>query len=230
MTEDKTGESFEEFKSSFNYGRRSDLNFKFLKGFSDEEAARFFQDLLWQLGDTLDDGNFGRIIDHIYQAQIHGYAGAGKYVYEDGPFSKLPRPLSQSRLALFTSSGHFVEGDDPKPFGVEHMTQQEAEARIVDFIKNEPQLSVIPIDTPESELRVRHGGYDIRGALADPNVNFPLTRLKELQQAGRIGELAANAYSFLGACSQLRLLNHTGPAWVEMIKAQHIDAVLLVPV
>lgn len=230
LDDNQQKETFEDFKNSFNYGSRSDLNFKFLKNSSIEDAARFFQDLLWKLGDAMDDGGFERIVDHLYQAQIQGYAGAGRYVYENTPFAKLSAPLSQSRLALLTSSGHFVEGDDPKPFGVEDMSQQEAEARIDDFLKVEPQLSLIPIDTPESQLRVRHGGYDVRGAKTDPNVNFPLTRLRELQAEGRIGELAENAYSFVGACSQLRLLNHTGPAWVEMFKTNHINAVLLVPV
>ncbi|MBI5714039.1 MAG: hypothetical protein HZC38_11555, partial [Chloroflexi bacterium] len=119
---------------------------------------------------------------------------------------------------------------DPKPFGVENLTQQEAEARINDFLKEEPQLSVIPMDTPEDKLRVRHGGYDVRGARADPNVNFPITRLKELQREWHLSQLHSLAYSFVGACAQLRLLNHTGPAWARLLKEQQIEAVLLVPV
>ena len=129
-----------------------------------------------------------------------------------------------------SSSGHFVDGDDPKPFGVENMSQKEAEARIDDFLKVEPQLSVIPMDTPIEKLRVRHGGYDVRGSLADPNVNFPISRLRELQAEERIGELASDAYSFVGATAQLRLLNHTGPEWVKIFQEKRIDALLLVPV
>ena len=129
-----------------------------------------------------------------------------------------------------SSSGHFVDGDDPKPFGVENMSQKEAEARIDDFLKVEPQLSVIPMDTPVEKLRVRHGGYDVRGSLADPNVNFPLSRLRELQDEGRIGELASDAYSFMGATSQLRLLHHTAPEWVKLFQEKQIKALLLIPV
>jgi hypothetical protein len=84
-----------------------------------------------------------------------------------------------------SSSGHFVEGDDPKPFGMENMSQKEAEDRIIDFLKEEPLLSEIPIQTPENKLRVRHGGYDIHGAKTDPNVNFPITRLRELEDDGK---------------------------------------------
>ena len=223
-------ETFEEFKNSFNYGSRSDLNFKFLKNLSDEDASRFFQELLWRMGDVLNDGDFSRVVEHIYQTQAKAYAGAGKFIYEDSPFTLLKAPLSQLRLGLMSSSGHFVDGNDPKPFGVENMSQKEAEARIDDFLKVEPQLSVISMDTPEERLRVRHGGYDVRGSMADPNVNFPLSRLRELQKEGRIGELASDAYSFVGATSQLRLLNHTGPGWVKLFREQKIDAFLLVPV
>ncbi len=223
-------ETFEEFKKSFSYGSRSDLNFKFLKNLSDEDASRFFQELLWKIGDSFNDGDFARIVDHIYETQAKAYAGTGKFTYEDSPFIPLRAPLSQLRLGLMSSSGHFVDGDDPKPLGVENMSQKEAEARIDDFLKVEPQLSIIPMDTPVEELRVRHGGYDVRGSLADPNVNFPLSRLREVQAEGQIGELASDAYSFMGATSQLRLLNHTGPEWVKMFQEKQIDALLLVPV
>ncbi len=223
-------ETFEEFKNSFNYGSRSDLNFKYLKNMSDEDASLFLQGLLWKMGDTLNDGDFSRLVEHFIETQAKAYAGAGRFVYEDAPFTPLRAPLAQLRLGLMSSSGHFVDGDDPKPFGVENMSQKEAEARIDDFLKVEPQLSAIPTDTPIEKLRVRHGGYDVRGSMADPNVNFPISRLRELREEGQIGELASESYSFMGATSQLRLLNHTGPQWVMMFQEKGIDALLLVPV
>jgi hypothetical protein len=77
---------------------------------------------------------------------------------------------------------------------------------------------------------VRHGGYDISGAILDPNVAFPLALLRRLAATGRIGELASEAYSFVGACSQIRLLKRSGPKWVDHFQAQGIQAALLVPV
>ncbi len=230
MTEDDKSFSFEEFKNAFYYGSRSDLNFKFLKDLSPEDAARFFQDLLWKLGDVLDDGNIDRIIEHIVSAQTKGYAGPGRFTYEDAPFTPLKKPVSQLRLALMSSSGHFVEGDDPKPFDVDNMSQQEAESRITDFLRAEPQLSKIPIETPEDRLRVRHPGVDVRGAQADPNVNFPIALLREMQAEGKVAELFSTAYSFVGATSQIRLQKHTGPEWVRMFHENQIEAVLMVPV
>ncbi len=223
-------ETFEEFKRSFYYGSRSDMNFKFLADVSDEEASRFFQELLWKMGEALNTGDFTHVVEAIVAAQAKAYAGGGRFVYEDTPFVRLRAPLAQLQLGLMASSGHFVEGHDPQPFGVENMSQREAEARITEFLKAEPQLSIIPMDTPPEKLRVRHGGYDVRASLADPNVNLPLDRLRELQAAGRIGALLPNAYSFVGASSQLRLRDQTGPEWVRLFQEQKVEALLLVPV
>jgi hypothetical protein len=224
-------ESFEDFKNSFSYGSRTDLNFKFLAKLSDQEAADFFQELLWKLGDSFDDGSLSRIAGHVLAWQQKSYSNAKKnFTYDDGPFTPLTKPVSQSRLALITSSGHFVAGDDPKPFGVTNMTQLEAIERIEEFVKEAPSLSSIPMNTPHEQLRVRHGGYDIRSAQADPNVALPLEILRELRSDGYIGELARQAYSFVGACAQRRLLKRNGPQWVDFLKAGEIDAALLVPV
>lgn len=230
MSDDSKQESFEEFKKSFAYGSRTDLNFKFLAGLSDKDAASFFQDLLWKLGDAFDDGHFNRLVKHVYEWQVRAYGGMGKWAYAEGPFTPLRKPLSESRLVLVASSGHFDAGDDPEPFGVKNMSQEEAAERILDFIRSEPKLSSITVGTAKEKLRVRHGGYDIRGAQADPNVVFPHEILLELEREGRIGELVREAYSFVGACSQKRLLNESGPEWVRMLQEQQIDAALLVPV
>ena len=86
---------------------------------------------------------------------------------------------SASTVGLISSSGHFVEGDDPRPFGVEAMTQAEAEQRIDEFLREAPVLSEIPSDTPPEALVVRHGGYDVTSTRRDPNVAFPSDRLRE---------------------------------------------------
>ncbi|MBS1251440.1 MAG: D-proline reductase subunit gamma [Anaerolineales bacterium] len=222
-------ETFAEFKNSFAYGSRTDLNFKFLKSLPSEEGAAFLQQLLWKVGDSFVDGDIDRLVQHVYEGQVQAYAGASHWTYEDGPFTPLEKPLAACRLGLLTSSGHFAAGHDPEPFGVKDMSQAEATARIDDFLKAEPELSAIPADTPMEQLRVRHGGYDIRATQADANVVFPLGRLRELAQEGVIGELAPEAYSFVGACAQTRLLKHAGPQWVGKLKEQQVDAALLVP-
>lgn len=227
-------ESFEEFRRSFSYGSRSDLNFKFLKSLPDDEAAEFFRQLLEALGDAYDHGDLDRLVQLAIDWQIRGYAPeegvSRRWVYEDGPFAEPAKPLSESRVALFTSSGHFVAGDDPRPFGIEEMTQEEAEERIGEFIKSPPTLSRIPVDTVHEELRVRHGGYDITSAATDPGVTFPAAVLRELAAEGVIGDLHPDAFSFPGATAQMRIVKESGPAWARMLAEEEVDLVLLVPV
>lgn len=222
-------ETFSEFKNSFSYSSRSDLSFKFFKGLSDEEAADFIQGLFTKVVDAMDSGDWQPVAEHVIAGQKLSYNKPASFAYDDAPFTPLPKPLSQLKLGLLTSSGHFVAGDDPRPFGEENMTQFEAMVRIQEFLRETPTLSTIPLDTPPEKLRVRHGGYDIRGAEADPNVVLPLAHLQTLASEGVIGQLADNAYSFVGACAQTPLTKKSAPQWVEMIKQQGIEAMVLLP-
>ena len=222
-------DTFSEFKNSFYYGSRSDMSFKFLKDLSDGEAAVFIQTLFTMVMDAMDSGDWQPVAQHVIDGQLAAYSKPGRYNYDDAPFTPLPKPLSELKLGLLTSSGHFVAGDDPRPFVVEAMTQAEAVARIKEFLRETPTLSTIPMDTPPDQLRARHSGYDVRGATADPNVILPITRLKKLAAAGIIGELADNAYSFLGACAQIPLSKKSAPEWAGMLKQQGIEAMLLLP-
>ena len=231
MEEQSDSFSFESFRKSFFYDIRTDMNFKFLSVLSDEEAAQFFQELLWKIGDAYNDRDLKPILDLTMSWQKKGYEKEKLvFQYDDGPFTKPEKNVSQSRLALLTSPGHFVEGDDPEPFGIKNMTQAEAEKRIIDFIRDKPSLSHIPFNTPPEKLRVRHGGYDIRGVEKDPEVALPLSALSEMEKSGIIGELLPFAYSFVGACAQKRLIKETGPQWADHLKEEKTDVALLVPV
>ena len=227
-------ESLSEFKDSFFYGSRSDLNVKFLADLSPEEAGEFLAEMLALTGRVLDDGDSQPLIDRFIEWQRRAYAGhldrKAKFAYSDTPFTPLTRPLRESRIALITSSGHFVDGDDPQPFGEVAMTQAEAEARISEFLRTDPTLSNIPMDVAPDKLRARHGGYPIAAVLADHQVALPLEHMRDAAARGLIGEVAPVAYSFVGATSQLRLRDQVAPEWTEMLRAAEVDLVLLVPV
>lgn len=234
MHEPQEPESFEQFRRSFSYGDRNDLNFKFFRGASDDDVAAFLQDLLHKLGDAYDTGDVLPLIHAAYEAQVAGYAPdpdapLPPFANDDGPFTPTEMSVANATLGMVTTSGHFVAGDDPKPFGESGLTQQGAVDRIGEFLKDTPVLSEIPSDTPASNLRVRHGGYDIRSAVRDPNVAFPIDRLREAQERGEIGSLASTFFSFPGATAQGRLRKEL-PGWVERIHEEDIDVMLLVPV
>ena len=72
-----------------------------------------------------------------------------------------------------------------------------------------------------------HVAYDIRAAQKDINVIFPLTRLRELAKEGVIGSLAEHNYSYHGLTNLPRLMQESAPAWAQMLKDEHVDAVFL---
>ncbi|MFW2333899.1 glycine/sarcosine/betaine reductase selenoprotein B family protein [Ilumatobacter sp.] len=226
----------DELRRSFSYGSRSNLNVKFLKDLDDAEFGDFLEELFAATSATADDGDAGRVTDVMFRWQVQAYAGHlgdpadFPHRHEDTPIATLSKPLSESRVALLTSSGHFVDGNDPEPLGVVNMTQAEAEARIGEFLREAPTLSAIPIDTPAEELCVRHGGYPIDSVAEDHQVALPLGHLADLAAEGVIGELAPTAYSFVGAAAQARIRKSVGPAWAEQLADEQVDAVLLVPV
>lgn len=228
------GESFADFKNSFFYGSRTDLLFKFMKNLPDAQAAEFLHGLLARLGETVDDGDLTRLLDHVYTWNVRGYAHEDSpknpWTYDDGPFTPLAKPLGEARLGLLTTTGNFVAGDDPEPFGMQGLTQEDTFNYIKEFAKAEPQLSHIPMDTLPERIVTRHPGYDIRAVVADRNVALPIDLLREAQAAGRIGSLLPEAYSFVGLTAQRPLLSKHAPAWAAMLQAQQVDAVLLVPV
>ncbi len=225
-------ESLEEFAQSLSYGKRSDLSFKFLPRLG-PDVGDALASVLREVGSVFDTGDPSELIDLAIGLQADGYQSrplTERYRYDDGPFTRPDRPVADSRVALLTSSGHFAADDDPKPLGVESMTQAEAEERITDFLKEAPTLSEVPIATSGDLLEVRHGGYDTRGSRADHNVSFPIDRMRELATDGVIGTLHETAYSFVGACAQTRLIKQTGPEWVARLKSTGSDVVLLIPV
>jgi hypothetical protein len=236
---DPTGdvtESIEDLRRSFFYGGRSNLNVKFLKDLSDSEFGDLLEELFAAMAATADDGDADRVTDVLFRWQVHAYGGHlgdpadFPHRHDDTPIATLAKPLSECRVALLTSSGHFVDGDDPQPFGVVDMTQEEAEARIGEFLREAPTLSEIPVDTPAERIRVRHGGYPVASVAADHQVALPLGHLRALADDGVIGSPAGHAYSFVGAAAQARIRKETGPTWARRLVDEHVDAVLLVPV
>ena len=232
---ESTPETLDEFRKSFSYGRRNDLFFKFLasKNFSDQESGEILRGLLAKLGEALDTGDYQGVKEYVYQWQVRGYTPQEQdgraprtFQYDSAPWAPLSRPLSETRLTLISTGGLFVEGDDP--LGPNGPTQEEAISQIADFLRRPPKIVTIPRDIDPARLRVRHPGYDIRGAMLDCNVIFPIDRLKEFLVEGLIGELAEDNYSFVGATSQRRLLAEAAPALAREIRSKKVDAALLV--
>lgn len=219
--------SFEEFRTSFHYGDRLDMQFKYLAKMSDRDAADAIAALLAELGEAFDTGDLTQARRVAFETQVAAYAPkeTPEAHATDAPFTPLVPDLGERRLVLISAGGVFVADDDP--MGPDGPTQAESLGLIKDFLRGAPTLSCIPVDTPIEQLTARHPGYDATTAQRDINTVFPLAHLRDLAAEGRVG-LAQEHYAFTGATSQTRLRKEVAPQWAEYMAAREVDAAFLV--
>jgi len=137
------------------------------------------------------------------------------------PWTPLAKPLRECTLALVSSSG--IARRDDRPF------DQEGERRNPWW--GDPSFRVIPRETTTADVRVWHLHVDPSLAESDLDCALPLARLRELEAAGEIGASAPSHYSFMGYILKPReLLERSVPAMIARMRAEGVDAVLLVPV
>ena len=120
--------------------------------------------------------------------------------------------LSQRRVAIVSSAGLVVRGEDP-------------------FRGRDADYRVIPADTEPNELLISHISinFDRTGFQEDWNVVFPLDRLNELAADGVIGGVAQTHYSFMGATDPVQMERYVREL-AGRLKQDSVDSVLLAPV
>ena len=133
------------------------------------------------------------------------------------PFAKLQKPLHECTLALVSTAGLYLKGSQ-QPFDA-------------DNIEGDSSLRTLPTGTPHQAMAIAHTHYNHASAEADRESVYPITRLEELVAAGKIGRLASNQFSVSGYCTRAdQMAGETAPEIVAALKAEGVDAVLLVPV
>ncbi len=131
---------------------------------------------------------------------------------EPVPWTPLAKPLSECRVALCSTGGVYLDGQEPFHF------------------KDDTSVRHIPSSAENDELRVAHFGYPIGDAERDPGCVFPLASLRRLAAEGTIGALAETAVTCMGGVySQRRVREELVPAVVEVLRSQDIDLFYLVP-
>ncbi len=134
------------------------------------------------------------------------------------PLARLAKPLTATRVALVTTAGLVPPRD--RPF--------DATVKGGDF-----SFRVISSDANVSRLEEHHrsDAFDHAGILRDPNVAFPLDRLRELAATGEIGEVAPRHLSFMGSITAPgRLARRTAPEAAQLLVEDQVDLALLFPV
>ena len=124
------------------------------------------------------------------------------------PYTPIRRELKDCRIALVSTSGAYAEGMQP-------------------FTDNDLTFRLIPADTDTSKIRFVPGHFDTSKGAEDPNIMFPLDRLRELVAAGEVRTLADHHIS-MGLTTELRKLKET-VSWeiAETLMKMRPDVVVL---
>jgi D-proline reductase (dithiol) PrdB len=134
-------------------------------------------------------------------------------VNEAAPYTPLPRPLAQCRVAIVTTAGIHLRHDKP-------------------FAGGDQGYRVIPINTAEGDILQSHAsiGFDRTWRQRDLNIVFPRDRLRELVEQGELGSLGPACFSFMGALRDWATIQgETGPAVARRLRENDVDVVLLTP-
>ena len=129
-----------------------------------------------------------------------------------GPWIR-PKPLSESTVAIVSTAGMHRRSDPPFTAGA------------VDY-------RIIPGDSDFSDVILTHvsANFDRTALQDDPNVAFPLDRLREMRDAGEIGGVSNWHYSFMGAMPNPMLFEAAGVEVGRLLAADGVDVALLVPI
>jgi D-proline reductase (dithiol) PrdB len=184
-------------------------------GLGDEEGLEFMRGLYQATIIAKDNGDWSRVERFIdeWETKLISRARPGALRYEDTPWQPFTKPLKESKVALIGTGGIYIKAEH-EPFNTDGDTS----------------FRVIPSSTPAERLGISHTHYDTTGAETDPNVVFPIDRLREMAAAGTIGSVAETAYGFMGYIVRddvETLLNETAPEVAGRIVADGADAAII---
>ena len=138
--------------------------------------------------------------------------------FDDVPFAPLKRPLADSRIALITTAAPYRPEAGHQGPGAEYNARAK-------------YFSVLSFDRRSvPDLRISHVGYDRDHTTAeDPNTWFPLERLEEANEEGRIGALTKRVHLAPTNRSQRTTREVDAPEILSRCREDDADAALLVP-
>ncbi|MGE4218942.1 MAG: glycine/sarcosine/betaine reductase selenoprotein B family protein [Alphaproteobacteria bacterium] len=138
--------------------------------------------------------------------------------YEDVPFTPLPKPLKDCRIALVTTGDVRVRG----------ATGEAAGGGGEGMVGNAYSLSS---DTPVSEIYSAQEHFDAHAThMDDVNAYFPLDPLRMLRDEGRFASLAPRCHGLFASYSIRKTLRTDAPEVLARCRQDEVDAVLLTPV
>ncbi|MCI0527504.1 MAG: glycine/betaine/sarcosine/D-proline family reductase selenoprotein B [Nitrospira sp.] len=138
-------------------------------------------------------------------------------ISEDIPWTSFTRKLADCKVALITTAGVYLQGEQPR-FHAEN-------------IEGDWTYREIPKNAPKEKLGLAHDHFDHTNANKDINCVFPIDRLKELESEGIIKEFSPTCYSFTGYNTNVGpLIELSIPKVVQKLLRDQVDIALLVAV
>ncbi len=136
------------------------------------------------------------------------------------PFTPMARALRDCTVAIVSTAGVAQRSDTP--------FDQEGERRNPWW--GDPSFRRIPLGTTEDQIRIYHLHIDHRVGERDLDVVLPMRRLAELAAEGIVRAAAPTHYSIMGYILEpTELAQHTAPEIAAAMRAERVDAALLVP-
>ena len=138
------------------------------------------------------------------------------------PWAPVRRPLADSRVALLSTAGISMKGDAP--------FDMEGERRRPTW--GDPSWRRLRADARADDVEVNHLHIDTTYIQHDLNVALPLDRLRELADAGRVGDVAPTHYAIMGyQGNDTRALEaHSAPEIAAAMRSEEVDLAVLAPV
>ncbi len=134
------------------------------------------------------------------------------------PWTPLRKPLAEATVAVVSTAGLVLP--DQAPFD-ESILGGDSSFRV---IGGQTDIATL-IDTHRSR------SFDHAGIRSDPNLAFPLDRVREMAAEQRIGSVSKNHLSFMGSIpAPGRLMRHSAPVAAQHLVDCGVDVALLVPV
>ncbi len=144
------------------------------------------------------------------------------YQAETPAWAPLDVPIEQATLALLTSAGLYVQGEQ-QPFDVE---REKANP-----LWGDPTYRTIPRDVRQDQIGASHLHLNTRDFYEDFNVALALRAFGELAAEGKLGRVADEHYSVMGF--QERTLDgwrtRYGPEIARRLKDAGVHALVLAP-
>ncbi len=159
----------------------------------------------------------GRFIQNMLSRAIPDEPG-----HDPIPWADVRKPLSESRVALLSTAGLSMRGDEP--FDMEYERQHPT--------RGDSSWRRLRADATAQDVEVNHLHIDTGYIERDLNVALPVDRLRELVAEGKVGAMADTHYSIMGfqGNDPSVLVEQSAPEIAAAMQSEEVDLALLAPV